>query len=85
MTNKASSPRAKSFDGKNSYQPGTVVLQTPVETPVAREPGSGVDALPDNSRKILRFVAVDTDFKSSVQFIYFINFKDNTKISLKIK
>ena len=46
-----------------------------------------VDALLDNSRKILRFVAVDTDFKSSVQFSSFISpiSKDNTKVSLKIK
>ena len=34
-----------------------------------------VDALLDNSRKILRFVAVDTDFRSSVQFVYFTSFK----------
>ena len=60
MTDKARSPPVKS-DGKNSCRSGTNVVQTPTETPVARE--VDVDALVDNSRKISRFGAVHTDFK----------------------
>ena len=60
MTDKAPSPRAKS-DGKNSCRPGTNVVQTPVEPPVAREVDA--DELVDNSRKMSRFGAVYTDFE----------------------
>ena len=60
MTDKTPSPRAKSVV-KNSCRPSTNVVQTPVETPVARK--VDVHALVDNSRKISRFGAVYADFK----------------------
>ena len=60
MTNKAPSPEVK-FDAKISCWPGTNVVQTPAETPVAWE--VDVDVLVDNWRKISRFEAVYTDFK----------------------
>ena len=60
MSNKAPSAKVK-FDGKISCWPGTNVVQTPTETPVARE--VDVDVLVDNWRKISRFGAVYTDFK----------------------
>ena len=60
MTDKASFSLAKS-DGKNSCWLGTNAVQTPVETPVARE--VDVDMLVDNSRKILRSGAAYTNFK----------------------
>ena len=46
---------------KNSCRPRTNVVQTPVETPVARE--VDVHSLVDNSRKISRFGDVYADFK----------------------
>ena len=59
MTDEAPSPRAKS-DIKNSCQLSTNVVQTQVETLVARE--VDVHALVDNLRKISRFI-IYADFK----------------------
>ena len=84
MTDKAPSPRAKS-DIKNSCQLSTNVVQTQVETLVAREVDVHARALVDNLRKISRFMQILKDFKmKSARGISVLSLSGNTTNTVDI-